>query len=81
MHFSWLIQYSRKYMGPFKGDIFMKKEWTKPQLIVVARGLAQENVLIGCRVAGNSGASATDGGCLAQDSDGLCTACATSTNS
>ncbi|MEI6102815.1 MAG: hypothetical protein WCP70_02620 [Methanothrix sp.] len=59
----------------------MQNEWKKPKLIVVARGLAQENVLTGCRVAGNSGASATDGGCLAQDSDGHCTACATSTNS
>jgi hypothetical protein len=28
----------------------MKKEWKKPQLVVVMRGYAEENVLIGCKL-------------------------------
>lgn len=52
----------------------MKKEWKKPQLIVVVRGQSQENVLTACKVTGNSGAYTDDSACIG-DSNGRCNAC------
>ena len=52
----------------------MKKEWKKPQLVVVVRGRAEENVLIACKVTDHSGAYDYDSEC-GGDINGRCNAC------
>jgi len=66
-------------MGYFEGDNFIKKEWKKPQITIVTRGLAQENVLLGGKATGNSGAYADDSACIG-DGNGRCNDCATVTS-
>ena len=41
----------------------MKKEWKKPQLIVVVRGSAEENVLNACKEMGMGGAQSAHTQC------------------
>ena len=42
-----MVDYDKDHI---EGDVFMKKEWKKPQMVVVVRGSAEENVLIGCKL-------------------------------
>jgi hypothetical protein len=39
----------------------MMKEWKKPQLVIVIRGSAEENVLNACKIASTPGPFASDG--------------------
>lgn len=51
----------------------MKKEWKKPQLVIVIRGSAEENVLNACKIASTPGPFASDDNCT--DDGGRCTIC------
>ena len=57
----------------------MKKEWKKPQLVVVIRGSAEENVLDSCKIASIAGPYSSDGNCT--DNNGRCALCEAYVNS
>lgn len=57
----------------------MKREWTKPQLVVVIRGSAEENVLTVCKIGNTTGPYNSDGNCT--DDLGRCGTCAAVGNS
>lgn len=62
-------------MRPFNGDIIMKAEWKKPQLIVVVRGLAEEKVLDSCKNESPSGPGSVNNWCvIIQDCESDCSA-------
>ena len=48
-----------------------KRQWSKPQLIVLGRGTPEENVLKGCKLSLSSGAELT--GCV-KSNGGPCAA-------
>ncbi len=52
----------------------MENQWKKPELVIVTRGNAEENVLSGCKLMGNSGSSNLNNGCLVAG-DRPCVAC------
>jgi len=47
-----------------------KRQWSKPQLIVLGRGKPEENVLAACKITGGNGAIKKD--CRAQSGLGAC---------
>ncbi len=54
-----------------------RKSWQQPKLIVLARSESPENLTLGCKNAGKSGANTNATGC----SDKFCrNACSTNTN-
>jgi hypothetical protein len=57
----------------------MKKEWKKPQLVVLVRGSAEENVLDSCKIASTAGPYDSDGNCTSND--GRCGICEADGNS
>jgi hypothetical protein len=54
-----------------------KKGWTKPQLLILARGNPEEAVFSACKGGILTGPTQTDGSCIRTGIG--CTACATST--
>lgn len=64
-----------------KGDQMsnVKRQWTQPQLIVLARGTPEESVLLHCKSIGATTAISPypvgQNGCDASDADGNCGAC------
>ncbi len=52
-----------------------EKRWTKPRLIVLARGTPEENVLDGCKLSGNPRVGPDSNmqvGCARQNGCGAC---------
>jgi hypothetical protein len=41
----------------------IRKQWTKPQLIVLSKGTPEENVLVACKSATHAGEHASPGTC------------------
>lgn len=59
----------------------MKDRWSKPQLIILARGTPEENVLVGCKTQGGVGVSpqTAQTGCIQDCAN--CVQCAEIVNS
>ncbi len=53
----------------------MKKEWKKPQLVVVVRGSDEERVLSGCKSFLAGGPLATDLNCIGLAVPAACLSC------
>ena len=51
------------------------KKWLKPQLIILGRGKAEENVLAGCKSAITSGLGSRHYGCLGGPGNSCKTLC------
>ncbi len=57
-----------------KSDVSKKKKWSKPKLIILVRGKAEESVLTACKYL-STGSFVVDNSCEAGDKGTLSSAC------